>query len=199
MGEKKDRIYAPTDWDRKEFEPGTGTWMHMVSIAAESETRIAYNRTAHSVEVIGTDINRVFEARRKLEELFAPVIVRSVRPWERPNRPGAWGQRRDNLPPGAPERNREDAPRMMHGAGARPMGGGLRANRDMSPSAAGMAAAPARNEWSPPSQSAPKKTRQPTDWDRCDSEEPEEGTNGRGEEAWETVGKEGVRKHPFGF
>ncbi|KAJ3033342.1 hypothetical protein HDV00_006498 [Rhizophlyctis rosea] len=99
--EKKDRIYAPNNWDAKEFEGGTGVHAHMVAIAKETETNLYYNKTAHSVEVTGMDLQRVFAARKHLEKLFAPVIYRSERPWDRPHRPGEWGQRRDNLPPTA--------------------------------------------------------------------------------------------------
>ncbi|KAJ3272830.1 E3 ubiquitin-protein ligase rnf14, partial [Borealophlyctis nickersoniae] len=97
--ERKDRVYAPPNWDKKEFNPGTATFQQLQDIAKTTYTKISYNPDAHSVLIVGEELNHLFEARRKIEELFAPVVVRSTRPWDRPHRPGQWGQRRDHLPP----------------------------------------------------------------------------------------------------
>jgi hypothetical protein len=45
-------------------------------------------------------------SQNQLNNLFFPVIVKSKRQWARPDRPGNWGQRRDNaaVPNGAPLR-----------------------------------------------------------------------------------------------
>ncbi|RKO88355.1 hypothetical protein BDK51DRAFT_31352 [Blyttiomyces helicus] len=91
-------MYCPPSWSKTEFLEGTGTYETLKEIAHESNTKIKYNPERHSLELVGENLTRVMEARRQLEKLFAPVIVKAKNPWQRPDRPGQWGQRRDQLP-----------------------------------------------------------------------------------------------------
>ncbi|KAJ3062605.1 hypothetical protein HDU98_001523 [Podochytrium sp. JEL0797] len=88
--------YCPPGWDEGRLRSGPDAEA-IAQIAIETFTDIAYIKEKNAIQIIGETHEEVYAAQTKLNDIFFPVIVRSKKQWARPDRPGNWGQRRDNV------------------------------------------------------------------------------------------------------
>ncbi|KAJ1568132.1 hypothetical protein HK405_003538 [Cladochytrium tenue] len=91
-------VYCPPGWDEARLRCGPDAEA-IGKIALETFTDISFIKEKNAIQIVGETHDEVYAAQNRLNGIFFPIVVKSRRQWARPDRPGAWGQRRDTPPP----------------------------------------------------------------------------------------------------